>query len=156
MKNSNQPDDIDRRLLRLLQTDAGLSQSEIAERTGLSTASCWRRVQSLENQGVLGKTVRLVNPQSVDCDVNVLCNVRMKSHAASDRQKFEEFIAGCTTVMECYSLCGEWDYLLRIVVSGVTAYEHLLMREILAHPSVATAASHFALSQIKYTTALPI
>lgn len=149
-------DETDRRLLRVLQNDAGVSQAELAEQTGLSTASCWRRTQALEARGVLGKLVRLVEPQAVDCGVNVLCNVRMNSHAARDRQKFETFVAGCAEVMECYSVCGEWDYLLRIVVSGVPAYERFLMREILAHPSVATAASQFALSQVKYTTVLPI
>jgi Lrp/AsnC family transcriptional regulator len=156
MNDLIQIDESDRRLLRVLQSDAGLSQAALAEHAGLSTASCWRRIQALEAKGVLGKAVRLVNPQAVACGVNVLCNVRMKSHASRDRQQFEAFIEGRAEVMECYSLSGEWDYLLRVVVSGVAAYERFLMRDLLAHPTVATASSHFALSQVKYTTALPI
>jgi DNA-binding Lrp family transcriptional regulator len=149
-------DESDRRLLRILQTDAGLSQAALSDAAGLSTASCWRRIQSLEARGVLRKSVRLVDPQAVSRDVNVLCNVRMKSHAERDRQHFESFIGAHAEIMECYSMSGEWDYLLRVVVSDVAAYERFLMRELLAHPAVATAASHFALSQVKYTTALPV
>jgi len=149
-------DESDRRLLRVLQNDAGLSQADLSEAAGLSTASCWRRIQSLESRGILRKTVKLVDPQAVSRDVNVLCHVRMKSHAERDRQQFERFIDARAEIMECYSMSGEWDYLLRVVVSDVAAYERFLMRELLAHPAVATAASHFALSQVKYTTALPV
>jgi Lrp/AsnC family transcriptional regulator len=156
MKPTNQIDDGDRRLLRILQNDAGLSQAALADLAGLSTASCWRRIQALEAKGVLGKTVRLVDPNRVERSVNVLCNVRMKSHAERDRQQFESFIDAHPEVMECYSMSGEWDYLLRILVSDVAAYERFLMRELLAHQAVATAASHFALSQVKYTTAVPV
>ena len=80
----------------------------------------------------------------------------MKSHARTERSNFEAFLRGRPEVLECYSMSGEWDYLMRIVVEGVTEYEHLLMHEILNHDNVATSSSHFALSQVKYTTAIPV
>jgi len=80
----------------------------------------------------------------------------MRSHAPDDRQAFEDFIQAARDVMEAHSMSGEWDYLLRIVAADVAGYERFLMQDLLNHPNVATAASHFALSQVKYTTALPV
>jgi len=156
MKQIDQIDSIDRKLLQLLQQNATLSHSALAEQVGSSTASVWRRIKALENADVLGPMVRLVDPQAIGRGVNVLCQVRMRSHMTANRQQFEDFIASRSEVMECYSMSGEWDYLLRVVVADVAGYEHFLMRELLGHPSVATCSSHFALSQVKYTTAMPV
>jgi Lrp/AsnC family transcriptional regulator len=156
MDITTQIDDVDRRLLRALQADAGLSQAALSELIGISPASCWRRIQSLEARGVLLKAVRLLDAGRVGRGVNVLCHVRMNSHSPESRGAFERFVADRPEVMECYSMSGEWDYLLRVVVADVAGYERFLMRDLLAHPRVATASSHFALGQIKYTTALPI
>jgi len=149
-------DDIDRRLLRALQEDASQTHAALAERVGASSASCWRRIRALEQSGVLGGTVRLVDPQRVGRGVSVMLQVRMKSHALDAREAFETFLRGRPEVMECHSMSGEWDYLMRIVVADVAGYERFLMRELLNHPNVATSASHFALSQVKYTTAVPV
>ena len=151
-----QVDETDRRILRALQHDAAIGQAALAEQVGLSPASCWRRIQALEAKGVLRKTVRLLDAQRVGRGVNVLCHVRMNSHSPDSRGAFERFVADRPEVMECYSMSGEWDYLLRVVVADVTDYERVLMRDLLCHPRVATASSHFALSQVKYTTALPL
>jgi Lrp/AsnC family transcriptional regulator len=85
-----------------------------------------------------------------------MLQVRMKSHERTQREDFERFIVARPEVMECYSMSGDWDYLLRIVVEGVSDYERFLMRELLGHPNVATSSSAFALSQVKYTTAIPV
>lgn len=156
MKQTASLDDIDRRILRALQVDALLSHADLADRVGSSTASCWRRVRALEAAGILGPAVRLLDAAKVNCGVNIICNVRMRSHAREKTAAFEEFIAGRSEVMDCYSMSGEWDYLLRIVAADVAGYEHFLMRVLLDHPSVATASSHFALSQTKYSTRLPV
>lgn len=155
MKPPVQIDKIDRRILALVQEDATLSHAEIAERAGTSAASCWRRIKALEGRGVLGRTVRLVDPDSVGRGVNVMCNIRMRSHASDARQAFEGFVAVTPEVVECFSMSGEWDYLLRIVVSDVTDYNDFLMNTLLGHSSVAGGSSHFVLSTTKYTTALP-
>lgn len=156
MKSSIHLDDIDRQLVQALQDDATRSQAQLAELTGASPASCWRRIRSLEQAGVLKETVRLVDPQSVGRGVNVICQLRLKSHTPQARQALESFLLAHAEVMECYSMSGEWDYLMRVVVPDVAGYEQFLMRDILNHPTVATAASHFALKQVKYTTALPL
>lgn len=156
MKERVQLDDIDRRLVRALQADASQSHASLAEQVGASPASCWRRIRALEQAGVLRGSVRLVDAYSIGRGVSVMVQLRMKSHATSDREAFEAFLRSRPEIMECHTMSGEWDYLMRVVVGGVEDYEHFLMREILNHPNVATAASHFALSQVKYTTVLPV
>lgn len=151
-----QIDSTDRKLLRQLQADGSLSHADLGQRVGTSAASCWRRVKALEAAGVLGPVVRLVDARKVGRGVNVMCQVRLKSHASEHRRGFEQFMTAHEEVMECYSMSGEWDYLMRIVVSDVTEYERFLMKDLLGHASVASASSSFALSQLKYTTAVPV
>lgn len=156
MKQAVHLDGIDRRIVSALQADGTLSNADLAQTVGASPASCWRRVKALEAAGVLTGTVRLVDPVAVGRGVNVLCNVRMRSHAIEARQDFERFVDGRPEIVESFSMSGEWDYLLRIVVADVSDYNHFLMQTLLGHPSVAGASSHFALSMTKYTTALPV
>jgi Lrp/AsnC family transcriptional regulator len=151
-----QLDEIDRRLLRALQDDASQSHAALAEKVGASPASCWRRIRSLEQSGVLGKAVRLLDAQSVGRGVNVMLQVRLRSHEQEARRAFETFMRGSPEVMECYAMSGEWDYLMRVVIADVADYERFLMRQLLNHPNVANAASHFALKQVKYTTVMPV
>ncbi len=156
MKETDQFDEIDRRLIRELQRDASLSHAAVAERVGASPASVWRRVRALEAAGVLGRTVRLADAEALGRAVNVLCQVRMTRQTVAARSEFEAFIQSREEIVECYSMSGEWDYLLRIAVKDVADYDRFIMRGVLAHPSVANAASNFALRQVKYTTEIPI
>lgn len=156
MKETRQLDEIDRRIVRALQRDAGLSHAALAEKVGASAASVWRRVRALEQAGVLGPAVRLANPELLERSVNVLCHVRMTRQTVDERRSFEEFIQSREEIVECYSMSGEWDYLLRICVRDVADYDRFVMRGVLAHPSVANAASNFALRQVKYTTEIPL
>ena len=156
MKEVDQIDATDRRIIRELQRDASLSHAALAERVGASPASVWRRVRSLEKAGAIGRPVRLANPVYFNRTVNVLCNVRLNRQNMSARAEFEEFIRSREEIVECYAMSGEWDYLLRITVRDVADYEQFVMRGVLAHASVANAASHFALQQVKYTTEIPV
>ena len=149
-------DEIDRRIVRELQRDAGLSQAALAERVGASAASVWRRVRTLEKEGVLGATVRLANAERLGRSVNVLCQVRMRRQTVEARADFEQFIQSRDEIVECYAMSGEWDYLLRIAVRDVDDYDRFSRQGVLAHPSVANAASNFALRQVKYTTEIPV
>jgi DNA-binding Lrp family transcriptional regulator len=149
-------DAIDRKIVRELQRDASLSHAALAERVGASPASVWRRVRSLEQAEVLGRTVRLANAEALDRSVNVLCQVRMTRQTVEARADFEQFIQSREEIVECYAMSGEWDYLLRIAVRDVADYDRFVMRGVLAHPSVAGAASNFALRQVKYTTEIPV
>lgn len=156
MKQSRELDLVDRRLLSELQQDAAASHADLAERVGASAASCWRRIKALEAGGYLTKTVRLVDPDKIGRGVNVLCNIRMRSHAKPARDAFEAFVGSRPEIVECFSMSGDWDYLLRIVVADVADYNDFLMRTLLGHESVAGASSHFALKLTKHTTALPV
>jgi len=152
---ANSLDAIDRRIVEELQADATLSHADLGERVGASSASCWRRVKALEQAGVLLATVRLVDPAAVGRGVTVICNLRLRNHGRAPRAEFEAFVRSRPEILECYSMSGEWDYLLRVVAADVADYERFLMRSLLEQPSVANASSHFALSQTKYTTAIP-
>lgn len=156
MKSLLTLDAIDRRILNELQLDASLSHADLAERVGTSAASCWRRIKSLEAARVLTATVRLVDAERVGRGVNVFCNVRVRSHARDIRASFEAFVRSRPEVLECYSMSGDWDYLLRVVAADVGDYERFLMRTLLEHPAVGAASSHFALSLTKFTTAIPV
>lgn len=156
MKQDRGFDEIDRKILTALQMDAAISHQDLAERVGASSASCWRRIKALEAAGILTATVRLVDPARVGRGVNVLCNIRMRSHAHDARSAFERFVDERPEIVECFSMSGEWDYLIRVVVADVADYNRFLMQILLGHPSVAGAASHFALAMTKYTTALPL
>lgn len=149
-------DPVDRRIVRELQRDAGLSHAALAERVGASPASVWRRVRALEKAQVLGKSVRLASAEALGRAVNVLCQVRMSRQTIEARGDFEAFIRDREEIVECYAMSGEWDYLLRISVKDVADYDRFIMRGVLAHPSVANAASNFALRQVKYTTEIPV
>jgi Lrp/AsnC family transcriptional regulator len=149
-------DEIDRQIVRIMQEDGGISSAALGERVGASAASCWRRIRNLENDGVLGPVVRLVNRDAVGKGLDVVCQVRIKSHERGAREDFEAWVLVREEIMECLSMSGEWDYQLRVVVADVGAYEAFLMRKLLNHAAVASTASHFALKRIKYTTAVPV
>jgi DNA-binding Lrp family transcriptional regulator len=149
-------DALDRRIIAELQRDASLSNAELAERVGSTAPSCWRRVKALEDRHVLKPPVRLVDPGLLGQRVTVFCSVRIHRYAGETIDPFEAFISSEPRIMECYSMSGEWDYLMRVVASDVEDYERFLMRTLLKHPSVAGASSHFALSTKKYTTVLPV
>lgn len=149
-------DAVDRRIIRALQRDASQSHATLAESVGASPASVWRRVRALERDGVLGASVRLADPAMLGRSVNVLCQVRMTRQTMDARDEFERFIEGREEIVECYAMSGEWDYLLRIAVKDVADYDRFIRQGVLAHPSVANAASNFALRQVKYTTEIPV
>jgi len=156
MKPDFAMDHIDRKIVSALQRDATISHAVLGQQVGTSSASCWRRIKALETAGILGMAVRLVEPLQVGKGVNVLCNVRMKSHAKEARGAFEKFVERRPEIVECFSMSGDWDYLLRVVVSDVADYNQFLMETLLGHASVAGASSHFALFMTKYTTAIPV
>lgn len=149
-------DALDRRILRVLQRDAAISHADLAVEVAASPASCWRRIKALEATGVLGPAVRLLDPVKAGLGLDAICQVRMKTHSLDMRSSFEEFVQDHPEVMDCYSMSGEWDYLLRIAVADVRDYERFVMQTLLNHPAVAGSSSHFALKRVKYTTAMPV
>ena len=149
-------DAIDRRIVSELQRDASCTHAELASRVGSSPASVWRRIKTLEEAGILLETVRLVDAGRIGQSVNVICEVRLKNYSTECVEAFNRFVTDQKQILECFSVSGDWDYLMRVVVSDVANYEQFLMRKLLKHASVAGASSHFALSVTKYATALPV
>jgi len=143
------------RILDALQEDAGLSNSELAERIGLSTSPCWRRVAELRQQGVLRSSVALVDAAKLGLMVNVFVHISLANQDKTSLEMFSREIRERPEIMECYLMSGEADFLLRIVIEDLGKYQNLLLECLTQIPGVANIRSSFALSQVKYTTALP-
>jgi len=145
----------DHKLLMALQGDTALSQIELAERSGLSRTSVWRRVRELEDAGVIEGRVALLNPKALGLLIHVLLSVTMVEHSDKIRKSFEAHVEQLPEVMECFSVSGERDYVLQIISRDIESYNEFLNTKILHHSSVRSASSSFALRRVKYTTTLP-
>ncbi len=145
----------DHKLLEALQEDVSLSQIDLAERSGLSRTSVWRRVRELEDAGVIEGRVALLNPKALGLQIHVLLSVSMVEHSNKVRRSFETHVERLPEVMECFSVSGERDYVLQIISRDMESYNEFLNTKILHHSSVRSASSSFALRRVKYTTALP-
>jgi Lrp/AsnC family transcriptional regulator len=146
----------DLKLLKALQENVNLSQIDLAEYSGLSRTSVWRRLRELEEAGVIERRVALLNPKNLGLQFHVLLSVSMVQHTDKIRQSFEAHVEHLTEVMECFSVSGERDYVLQIISKDMESYNQFLNTKILHHPSVHSASSSFALRRVKYTTCLPI
>ena len=151
-----QLDRLDISILRQLQENASLSIQELGSRVGLSATPCWRRVKRLQKEGFIRKQVALLDARLLELNVNVFVHVKLKAHSDEMLKKFEESVATIPEVVECYSVSGDTDFLLRIVVADVATYETLLYKKLIQLREVGTLNSMFALRQVKYTTELPI
>ena len=149
-------DRIDRNILGQLQDDGRLSNSDLAERVGLSPSPCLRRVRALEAAGVIRKYAALVDPAAVDLAVSVFVSVTLEKQIEERLEAFEAAVVSRPEVLECYLMTGEADYLLRVVVADLAAYERFLKDHLTRIPGVASIKSSFALKQVRYKTALPL
>ena len=156
MESSQALDDFDRRILRVLQEDADCSMAALGERVGLSHTPCWRRVKKLEQRGVIRARVVLLDPEALHLSVNVFVEVRLARQDEDTLNEFEAAVQRIDEIVESYTVSGEKDFLLRVVVGDVADYETLLKGQLVHLPGVASLSSTFALRQVKYTTRLPI
>jgi len=151
-----QLDRIDRKILALLQTNARVTNIELADQVGLSPSPCLRRVRELEERGVVRRYVTLVDAAKVGLPVSVFVNVTLDRQIETALEKFEDAILKRPEVMECYLMTGDFDYLLRVVTADLSAYERFLVENLTRVPGVSSIRSSFALKQVKYSTALPL
>ena len=156
MTDSIQLTDLDRRILAVLQRDASGSMQELAETVNSSSATCWRRLKALEERGVIGPPVRHVNPGAVGLGMDAFVQVRMKSQDSRARAEFQRAMEAELAITEVYSISGEWDYLLHLVVRDIADLESILMRRVLEHENVAGTATMFVLRRIKQGTEVPL
>jgi Lrp/AsnC family transcriptional regulator len=148
-------DAIDQKILTLLQRDTSLSMQEIADRVGLSTTPCWRRIQKLEQGGVIRRRVALLDPSALNLAVTVFVSIRTNQHSQEWFERFHQAIEEIPEVVEFYRMSGEIDYLLRVVVPDIAAYDRVYKR-LIEKVDLLDVSSSFAMEQIKYTTALPV
>ena len=149
-------DDIDRKILTVLQNDARITNADLADKVGLSAAPCLRRVRALEEDGVIRKHVTLLDPAAVNLGVTVFVQITLDLQVEGRLDIFEKAIVRRPEVLECYLMTGDSDYLLRVVVPVVAAYERFLKQALTRLEGVASIKSSFALKQVKYSTVLPL
>ncbi|HEY1071875.1 Lrp/AsnC family transcriptional regulator [Brevundimonas sp.] len=153
VKHSLDPSDL--RILRELQSDGSLTIVELAERVGLSQTPCWKRVRRLEEGGFIERRVALLSRDKLDLVLVVFVAIRTRHHDSEWLERFAQGASAMPEVVEFYRMSGETDYLLKVVVSDIAAYDRFYKRLIEIAPLVDVSSS-FAMEQIKFTTALPI
>lgn len=147
-------DTIDRKILVALQADAAMSVEEIGRHAGLSASPCWRRIQKLDAAGVIKARVALLDPAKMNVGVNVFVSVRTNQHSMKWAERFCRAVSEIPEVVEFYRMSGATDYLLRVVVPDIAAYDVVYQR-LIKVADLFDVSSAFAMECIKYTTALP-
>jgi len=148
-------DAIDRRILEHLQRDAEIQVADLARAAGTSTSSCWRRIQRLREAGVITRQVALVDPRKVNVGVTVFVAVKTSRHTPEWFERFRAVAESIPEVVEFYRMSGDVDYLLRVVVPDIAAYDSVYKR-LTRGTDLADVSSSFAMEEIKFTTALPL
>lgn len=147
-------DKFDKAIIAILQQNARITNQDLADQVNLSTAPCWRRVKRLEDLGIIKQYVALLDPASVNLNTLAYIEVSLTDHTEATMRSFDEFIASTPEVLECYSVSGSYDYLLRVLVKDNLTLESFLMKQLLGRNIVKASNTFFALKQKKYTTQL--
>src|SRR3974390_2976596 len=149
-------DDIDRRILAVLQDDGRISLADPAPRVALSPSPCLRRMRRLERTGIIARYVAVLDQAKVGLPVSVFVSIKLESQRVEALERFRKAITKWPEVLECYLMTGQRDYLLRIVVADLAAYEQFLKQKLTRIDGVSSIESSFALEQTKYSHTLPI
>lgn len=145
-----------RRILYELQRDARLSVQELASRIGLSATPCWRRLKEIDKRGLIRRHTVLLDREALGLKECLLAHVSLLRHAGNTVNEFERAVLEHPEVIECYSTTGDADYILKIVVPDMKAYDAFLHRHIFSIPGVANVRTAVVLREVKYDTLLPI
>ena len=148
-------DRINKAILTALQNDATLTVAELAELVGLSKSACWRRIQLLEEDGVIGARVTLLDQDKLGLHLTAYAAIRTHEHTAEWFESFHEMVSSMPNVMEVHRLSGDVDYLLRAVVPDMQSYDNMY-KEMIAKVGLYDVSSSFSMEKIKYTTAMPL
>ena len=149
-------DAIDRKILSLLQQASRLTMQEISEKVGLSPSPCHRRIKMLEERGIITRYGVTIDQRAVGLPVSVFVSIKLARQREEDLERFAKAVAAWSEVMECYLMTGHRDYLLRVVVSDLSAYERFIKQKLTRLEGISSIESSFALDQFKYATALPL
>lgn len=148
-------DEMDIKILRVLQEDATRAVAEIGKEVGLSTTPCWRRIQKLVEAGIIQRKVAVLNPESINAGVTVFVQIKTDQHSNDWLERFHDVVFDFPEVVEFYRMAGEIDYLMRVVVPDIASYDKFY-KKLISRIEIAKVSSIFAIEQIKYTTALPL
>lgn len=153
---SEELDSVDARILELLQTDASLSIADIAERVGLSSSPAWRRIERLKRAGVILKQVTLLDHEKLGLTFEVFASVKLQLPSRDNLEKFEAAVANWPEVVECATVTGAVDYMLRVITRDMHAYDDFLRDKMLALGLVSDVQSRIVMRTPKRTTAAPL
>ncbi len=148
-------DATDIKILELMQRDATLAVAEIGKQVGLSTTPCWRRIQRMEEQGVIKRRVAILDPSKVNADVTVFVSIVTDQHNIEWLEQFRAAVADLPEIVELYRMSGEIDYLMRVVVPDIAAYD-AFYKKLISRVAISKVSSAFAMEQMKSTTELPL
>jgi Lrp/AsnC family transcriptional regulator len=148
-------DNLDLKILTILQEDSTLPVAEIGKKVGLSTTPCWRRIQKLEQDGIIQKRVALLNPRSVGAGVTVFVAITTNQHNAAWLERFDAVVRTFPEIVEAYRMSGQVDYMLRVVVPDIESYDRFY-KAFISQIELTDVSSSFAMEQMKFTTALPL
>lgn len=146
----------DRRILRVLQQQGRITNQELAEQIGLSPAACWRRVKSLEASGVIKRFAALVDPARVGQPLSALVMITLRRHSIDSTSDFEARVTQYPEVLQCYATTGNADFVLRVVIEDMAAYDRFLNEKLFTLPGISQIHSNFVLRAIKDETAIPM
>jgi Lrp/AsnC family leucine-responsive transcriptional regulator len=149
-------DIIDRKILSVLQANGRITMAELAGKVGLSVSPCHRRVKLLEERGVITRYIARIDQKSVGLHVSVFISIKLARQKEEDLDRFARAISKWDEVLECYLMTGNRDYLLRVVAADLSSYEAFLKNKLTRLDGIASIESSFALSQVKYSVALPL
>src|SRR5258705_3772960 len=148
-------DEMDVKILRILQQDCTRSVADIGKEVGLSTTPCWRRIQRLEETGIIQRRVAILDAPQVNAGVTVFVSIKTDQHSLAWLEKFHAAVVDFPEVIEFYRMSGDVDYLLRVVVPDIASYDSFY-KKLISRIEISKVSSAFAMEQIKYTTALPL
>ena len=149
-------DAIDQKILEHLQRDCAVSTSELAERVGLSQSPCWRRIQRLRDEGYIKAQVAILDAEKMGYQLHVFAQLKISHLTDDDREKFIAAIQNIPEIVECYSILGERDAMIKIIAPDIKWYQEFIFRKVLKLPGVTDIISTVALAEMKRTTALPV
>lgn len=145
----------DRRILEVLQEDASVPVTELADTVGLSASACWRRIKGMEDEGLIAKRVALIDRRKSNVAMTIFVGVRTSRHSIEWLEAFRKAISDIPEIVEAYRLTGEMDYLLRLVTPSVEVYD-AVYKQLITRLDFTDVSSFIAMEEMKFTTAIPL
>jgi len=146
----------DLKILDLLQTDSNLTTQEIADQINMSQSPCWRRINRLEERGLIDNRVAILNRKKLGMEIVVFATVNLTSQGRKNLEQFETEVSKLPEVIECYTMAGAWDYMLKIVTRDISHFEQFVRNHLTVLSNVGEVHSHIAVTEIKNSTQLPL